>query len=170
MYGNVQKSLSYNYDDDRLWAWCEDEDETERARRVIEARSLKRYMATARQRMAARGFTFPLTHWGIVRNPKTGRREYRRIEIYKRSEWTRREVVPLLYYFKRHLLPSRGAVFASHNNKLYLDEKDPLVKFMKPVSQVFAKPVSQVEQPLGSYAEWRRTHYTPELASGDIQN
>jgi hypothetical protein len=77
-------------------------------------------------------------------------------------EWTRREVAWLHGFFKRHILRSRGAVFAFHNNKLYLDEKDPLLKFMK--------PVSQVEQRSGSYAEFIRRRQTSQLASGDIQN
>jgi hypothetical protein len=160
--GNVQKSTSYNYDDDRLWAWCEDEDERERARRVIEARWLKRYMATARQRMAARGFTFRLTISGILRNRETGRREYRRIELYKASKWRRQEVARLYFFFKRHIPRSRGAVFAFHNNSLYLDEKDPLVKF--------AERLSHVGRRSRSYAEFMRTRHMSEVASGNIQD
>jgi len=132
------------------------------SRTLTEARRLKRYVATARQRMAARGFTFPLAISGVLRNRETGRREYRRIELYKASEWTRREVAWLHRFFKRHIPRSRGAVFAFHNNKLYLDEKDPLLKFMK--------PVSQVEQRSDSYTEFMTRRHMPELASvGDIQ-
>jgi hypothetical protein len=168
--GNVRKSVSYNYDDDRLWAWCEDEDETERARRVVEARSLKRYMAKARQRMAARGFTHRIAFCGIYRNPETGRREYRRTEVYKAFKWTRQEVAFLYYFFKKHVSRSRGAVFAFHNDKLYVDEKDPLAKFGKPVSQVERRVGAALEQRSGSYAEFVRRRHMLELASGDIQN
>jgi hypothetical protein len=83
-----------------------------------------------------------MVFWGIFRNPETGRREYRRTEVYKAFKWTRQEVARLYFFFKKQVSRSRGAVFAFHNDRLYLDEKDPLLKFTEPLD-------------LGSYSAWR---------------
>jgi len=75
------------------------------------------------QSIMRRGFKHSIIHTGIVRNPGTGEREYRRYQIFKAEKWTRREVGRTHTFFKRHLPKERIGFYVLHNGNLYTPEE-----------------------------------------------
>jgi hypothetical protein len=75
------------------------------------------------QSIRRRGFKRSLICGGILRNPVTGEREYRRYQIFKAEKWTRREVDRTYTFFKRHLPKERIGFYILHNGNLYTPEE-----------------------------------------------
>jgi hypothetical protein len=70
-----------------------------------------------------RGFKHSIVCGGILRNPVTGEREYRRYQIFKAEKWTRREVGRIYTFFKRHVPKERIGFYVLHNGNLYTPEE-----------------------------------------------
>lgn len=66
-----------------------------------------------------RGFTYSYIRHGTTRNKKTGRTQYKRIEIFKATPWTYPEKTYIRNYFRFHIPVSNLTVFVYHNHKLY---------------------------------------------------
>ena len=75
------------------------------------------------QSIRRRGFKHSILCGGILRNPATGEREYRRYQIFNAEKWTRREVGRMYAFFKRHLPKERIGFYVLHNGNLYTPEK-----------------------------------------------
>jgi hypothetical protein len=71
------------------------------------------------QSIVDRGFPYSIVCGGIHRNPVTGQREYRRVQIFKSEKWRRWEVGRMHTFFKRHLPKERIGFYILHNGNLY---------------------------------------------------
>jgi len=65
------------------------------------------------------GFIYRKVCFGTTRNRETGKEEYKRIEVFKRSRWTRAEWFRMDEYFKRHISKGNLAIFVIQGDKLY---------------------------------------------------
>jgi hypothetical protein len=75
------------------------------------------------QSIVKRGFKHSIICGGILRNPVTGEREYRRYQVFKADKWTRREVGRIHTFFKRHVPKERIGFYVLHNGNLYTPEE-----------------------------------------------
>lgn len=67
-----------------------------------------------------RGFIHREICFGTARNRKTGKHQYKRMEVLKATPWTRRERHRIWNFFKIHVPKSNLGIYVLHQNKLYM--------------------------------------------------
>lgn len=70
-------------------------------------------------KLKKQGFVYRELCYGIVRDRRTGKREYRRMEVFKATPWTRRERFRIWSFFKEHVPKNNLGIYVIHQNKLY---------------------------------------------------
>jgi hypothetical protein len=83
------------------------------------SKKLRKKLALIVDKLKRRGFIYREICYGTTLDRKTGKRQYRRIEVFKATPWTRRERGRIHYFFKEHVAKSNLGIYVIHHNKLY---------------------------------------------------
>jgi hypothetical protein len=113
----VAKSLSEQAE---LKSWYRNYNRTTRTEDLVVSKTLKRKIIAIRDKLSKEGFIYREICFGTARNIETGKQEYKRIEVFKMTPWTRRERQHIWFWFKIHMRKSNIGIFAIHKDKLYL--------------------------------------------------
>lgn len=107
-----------------LLKWYEKYNVGKRLEQLLAVRRLKDHVRRIKASVRKRGFTKQLSIYGITKNVETGKRVYRRYEIFKAYPYTQYEVAALHRLFRGNPPRSQAGVFIYHNDKLYVVESD----------------------------------------------
>jgi hypothetical protein len=129
--GRIRKVAHDKLEESRLNRWYEKYNMKERLETLLDNKKLKQHVKRVKRRIRRKGFTHQISLYGNHVNPRTGRKTYRRYEIFHDDKWTQDEVAFIHQWFKTHVPKSRAGVFVFYQNKLYVDEKDELSKLAK---------------------------------------
>lgn len=119
-HGYIRKIAKSREEEISLVKWFERYNVKARLDQLLAVRRLKEHVRRIKQNVRERGFTKQLSIYGITKNLDSGKRVYRRYEIFKADKWTQQEVTALHNFFKRSPPTSQAGVFIYHNNKLYV--------------------------------------------------
>lgn len=111
-----------------LRKWYEAYNAESRLEQLLAVRKLKEHVRKIKQHVRARGFVKQLSIYGITKNQETGKRVYRRYEIFKAEKWTRQEVSSIHDFFKNSPPTSHAGIFIFFNNRFYVEEGDKVTQ------------------------------------------
>jgi ribosomal protein L18E len=84
------------------------------------SKKVRREITAIKRNLKKRGFIHSITSYGTARNKKTGKWEYKRMEIFKATPWTTEDRRNIRNFFKTRTPKSNLAIFVLHQNKLYM--------------------------------------------------
>jgi hypothetical protein len=82
------------------------------------SKKLRENLASAKKRLGEQGFTYKELCYGIFKDPKTRKREYKPMEVFEATPWTRLERRRILHFFKEYTPKQNLAIYVIHRNKL----------------------------------------------------
>jgi hypothetical protein len=102
--------------------------EEHKLEQLLAVRRLKDHVRRIKAGVRKRGFIKQLSIYGITKNKETGKRVYRRYEIFKAVQWTQQEVAAIHDFFKKSPPLSHAGIFIYHNDKLLIVEGDKITQ------------------------------------------
>jgi hypothetical protein len=127
--GRIRRCAKTGEDQALIRKWYERYNIAERLESLLATRKLKEHIRRVKQRVRKRGFTFQISFYGIWVDPTTGKRGYRRYEVFKAEKWRPDEVAFLHDFLRTHVPQSKAGVFIFHDNKLMVEPTDELTQF-----------------------------------------
>jgi len=103
-----------------LRKWYRNYNKKTRTEDLPASKKFKKQVVSAIADAKRRGFTHRHLFYGMLRNRKTGKYEYKRMEVFKASAWTQRERGRIFEFFKKHPPKSSLGIFVFSGNKLYM--------------------------------------------------
>lgn len=127
-HGYIRKIAKTTEEETLLLKWYEKYSVGKRLEQLLAVRRLKDHVRRIKASVRKRGFIKQLSIYGISKNLDSGKRVYRRYEIFKATSYTQAEVKALHNVFNNMFrgnpVKSQAGVFIYHNDKLYVVESD----------------------------------------------
>lgn len=123
-HGNVKQVAKGLSEQAKLKKWWEIYNKTIKTQELPVSKKLRRKLASDIDDFRKRGFIHSIINYGIRLNRKTGKREYKRMEVLKATPWTHDTVAKVRKFFKLHPPKSNLGVYAYHgeppNDTIYM--------------------------------------------------
>lgn len=118
--GKVQRVAESFFEREEVRKWWRNYNRSLSIEELPASKRLRKKLKLMIGNLRREGFIYREVCFGTYRNWETGKHEYKRIEIYKETRWTRAEFFRISEFFKRHVLKESLGIFVINNNKLYM--------------------------------------------------
>jgi hypothetical protein len=125
--GHIRAIARTEYDKAKLTDYYHRHHSSKTLEKAVKGAELKERVRKLKERVRRQGFRFQMSIWGTARNKETGRKYYRRYEVFKADQWTPFEFGRIHKILNEHHLKSNAGVLVLHNNKLYTVKGDGLI-------------------------------------------
>lgn len=119
-HGLVKRVAKSPSEQAELKRWYRNYNKTTRTEDLPASKTLRRKLGLIIGKLKKRGFIYRELCYGTTWNKKTGKREYKRMEVFKATPWTQRERGRIWYFFKAHMPKSNLGIYVIQQNKLYM--------------------------------------------------
>jgi hypothetical protein len=119
-HGKVKQVAKDSFEQARLKRWYRLYNQRTKTEDLPVSKKLRKEIASVKRKLMKEGFTHRELCYGTTLNRRTGEREYKRMEVFKKTAWTRRERGRIWYFFKAHMPRSSLGIYVIKQNKLYM--------------------------------------------------
>lgn len=119
-HGTVKRVAESYFEREEVKKWWRNYNRRIRIEDLPVSKRLRKKLTTIIEKLRREGFIYREISVGTTRNRKTGKREYKRIEVFKQTPWTRAEFFRIHEFFKKHIIKSNLGIFLVRDNKLYM--------------------------------------------------
>jgi len=118
-HGTIRRVAKSVFEEADLKRWYLKYNKTTRTEDLPVSKRLREKLALVKRKLREQGFIYRELCFGTTRNRKTGKWDYKRVEVFKASPWTRRERQRIWYFFKVHIPKENLGIYVIRQNKLY---------------------------------------------------